>query len=119
MPNFHHNLMVIGPLCDHRCRVVFEQSQINVFSKDSTELLRVWRETTGSKLWRFSLRPSDHPTPLADLCKGPTALNAHDLPSVGALVRYLHGTVGFPVKSTWLEAWPGGVIPGLDGPLAK
>ena len=87
MPNLHHNLMVIGPLCDHGCRIVFEQSQVTILSNDSTELLRGWRETSGSKLWRFSLRPSDHPTPLADLHKGPTALNAHDLPSVGALVR--------------------------------
>eukprot|EP00956_Cyclotella_meneghiniana_P042677 scaffold249030_cov93-Cyclotella_meneghiniana.AAC.1 len=43
------------------------------------------------------------------------ALNAHDLPSVGALVHYLHATAGFPVKATWLAAikagnyssWPG------------
>ena len=46
---------------------------------------------------------------------GPTALNAHDLPSVGALVRYLHAATGFPVNSTWFAAieagnyasWPG------------
>ena len=115
MPNFHHNLMGIGPLCDHGCRVVFEQTKVTVFSKDSTELLRGWRETTGSKLWRFSLRPGDHPTPPPDWSKGPTALNTHDLPSVGALVRYLHATAGFLVKSTWLwsikagnySSWPG------------
>ena len=115
MPNFHHNLMGIGPLCNHRCRIVFEQSQVTVFSKDSTEMLRGWRETTGSKIWRFSLRPIKHPSPLEDLHKGPAALNAHELPSVGALVRYLHATAGFPVKSTWLGAikagnyasWPG------------
>ena len=43
------------------------------------------------------------------------AFTAHDLPSVGALVRYLHAAAGFPVKSTWLAAikagnlstWPG------------
>ena len=104
MPKFHHNLMVIGPLCKHGCRVVFEQSQVTVFSKDSTELLHGWRETSGSKLWRFSLRPSDHPTPLADVHMGPTALNTHNLPSVGALIRYLHATAGFPFKSTWLRA---------------
>jgi hypothetical protein len=45
----------------------------------------------------------------------PAALNAHDLPSVLALVHYLHAAAGFPVKSTWLAAikagnfasWPG------------
>ena len=35
---------------------------------------------------------------------GPTALNANDRPSVGALVLYLHAATGFPVKSTWLAA---------------
>jgi hypothetical protein len=43
------------------------------------------------------------------------ALNAHDLPSVGALVNYLHAAAGFPIKSTWLASikagnyasWPG------------
>ena len=39
MPNFHHNLMGIGPLCDHRCRVVFGKTNVTIFSKDSTELL--------------------------------------------------------------------------------
>ena len=27
MPNLHHNLMEIGPLCDHWCRVVFEKQR--------------------------------------------------------------------------------------------
>ena len=43
------------------------------------------------------LFPPHPPTTLA-------ALNAHDLPSVGSLVRYLHAAAGFPVKSTWLAA---------------
>ena len=115
MPNFHNNLMGIGPLCDHGCRIVFEKTKVTIFSKDSTELLRGWRETTGYKLWRFSPRPGDHPPTPPDWSKGPTSLNAHDLPSVGALVRYLHATAGFPVKYTWLGAiksgnyssWPG------------
>ena len=67
-------------------------------------MLRGWRETTGSKLWRFSLRPGDHPIPPPDWSKVPTALNAHNLPSMGTLVRYLHATAGFPVKCTWLGA---------------
>ena len=107
--------MGIGPLCDHGCRVVFEKTKFTIFSNDSTELLCGWRETIVSKLWRFSLRPGDHPSPPPDLSKGPTAPNAHDLPSVGALICYLHANAGFPVKSTWLGAikarnyssWPG------------
>ena len=39
----------------------------------------------------------------------------YDLPSIPALIAYLHGTAGFPVRSTWLAAikrgayasWPG------------
>jgi hypothetical protein len=34
----------------------------------------------------------------------PAAFNTHDLPSVGALVHYLHAAAGFPVKSTWLAS---------------
>ena len=41
--------------------------------------------------------------------------NAYDLPSLEALVRYMHAAAGFPVKSTWIKAikkenfatWPG------------
>ena len=91
---------------------------MTVFSKDNKNiLLKGWRDTAGAKIWRFSLRPEDNPvssihsyTPTP-----PSALNAHDLPSVGALVRYLHTATGFPVKSTRLAAtkagnfstWPG------------
>ena len=91
---------------------------MNVCSKNNkTILLKGWRDATGAKMWRFSLRPeynhvsSIQPEPPTI----PTALNAHDLPRFGALVRYLHAAAGFPVKSTWLAAsravnfstWPG------------
>ena len=41
--------------------------------------------------------------------------SAYDIPSVEALVQYMHAASGFPVKSTWLratkrgnfESWPG------------
>jgi hypothetical protein len=122
MPSFHHNLMGIGPLCDHDCRVLFERKAVTVFAQDGNVLLRGWREKTGSKLWRFSLKPRGHgklpaamATGPATMAVGPAAHNAHDLPSVGALVRYLHACAGFPVRSTWLAAikagnystWPG------------
>ena len=31
-----------------------------------------------------------------------SAFSAYDLPSVEALVRFLHATAGYPVKNTWL-----------------
>ena len=115
MPNFHHNFMGIGLLCDHGCRVLFEKTSVTVFSKDGTIILRGCSEPSGSKMWKLSLRPEYHPAVPPEWSSGPTALNAHDLPSVGALVRYLHAATGFPVKSTWLAAikagnyasWPG------------
>ena len=107
MPSFHHNLMGIRPLCDHDCRVLFERKAVTVFAQDGNVLLRGWREKTGSKLWRFSLKPRGHgklpaamATGPATMAMGPAAHNTHELPSVGALVRYLHACAGFPVRST-------------------
>ena len=107
MPTFQHNLIGIGTLCDHGCKVLFDSNAVTVFSKDNQGiLLKGWQETTGAKLWRFSLQPEDHPIPSIppSAPAPPAALNAHDLPSFGALVRYLHAAAGFPVKSTWLAA---------------
>ena len=70
------------------------------------------------KPWRLSLRPNKEPllhqTPES---KKTTLLaySAYDLPSVEALVRYMHAASGLPVKSTCLrsikignyETWPG------------
>ena len=36
--------------------------------------------------------------------KKPEANNVYDLPSVEALVRYMHAAAGFLVSSTWLRA---------------
>eukprot|EP00804_Cyclotella_cryptica_P022702 CCRYP_012494-RA/>CCRYP_012494-RA protein AED:0.42 eAED:0.42 QI:0/0/0/1/1/1/2/0/149 len=90
MPSFKHSLLGIGKICDR------------------------WREQAGAKLWQFSLIPLHTISPPPP-SHPPTALNAHDLPSVSALVHYLHAAAGFPVKSTWLAAikagnfasWPG------------
>ena len=107
MPTFKHNLLGIGRLCDHGCTFLFDINAVTIFSKDNKNiLLKGWRDSIGAKLWKFSLRPEDnpvssfHPTPPPT----PSALNSHDLPSVGALVCYLHAAAGFPVKSTWLAA---------------
>ena len=107
MPTFQHNLLGIGKLCDHGCKVLFDSNAVTVFSKNNKDiLLKGWRDTTSAKLWRLSLRPEDNPIssihPSAPT--PPAALYAHDLPSDGALVRYLHTAAGFPVKSTWLAA---------------
>ena len=94
--------MSIGPVCDHDCRVVFEKEYVTVYLQDNNVLLRGWRDPKGAKLWIFSLQPKG-PTALpGDYSTGLTALNVHNLPSVAALVCYLHACAGFPVRSTWL-----------------
>ena len=115
MPNLHHNLMGVGPLCDHGCRVLFGKSSVTVFSKYDTIILRGWREPSVAKLWRFFLLPEYHPELPPEWISGPTAFNAYDLPSVGYLFCYFHTATGFPVKSTWVASikvgnytsWPG------------
>ena len=49
MPQFHHNLMGIGPLCDHGCRVLFEKKTVTVYLQDDDVLLCGWREPRGSR----------------------------------------------------------------------
>jgi len=114
MPSFQHNLLGIGKICDSDCRVVFDKTSVTILAPDGTTLLQGWREQAGAKLWCFSLIPSHYISPTPPPLP-PTAINAHDLPSVSALIHYLHAAAGFPVKSTWLAAikagnfasWPG------------
>ena len=86
MPNFHHNLLGIGPLCDHGCHVLFDKTAVTVFLRHNIILLCGHRKTTGAKLWRFHLNPLNKNS-LPQWQTGPVALNTHDLPSVGALVQ--------------------------------
>ena len=50
MQQFHHNLMGIGPLFDHGCRILFEETDVSVDSKDNIVLLTGYREQDGAKL---------------------------------------------------------------------
>ena len=36
MPQLHHNLMGIGPLCDHNCRVVFAKNHSKSITRTTT-----------------------------------------------------------------------------------
>ena len=84
MPKFHHNLMGIGPLCDHGCRILIENTAITVLSKEITVLLKGYHENFGAKLWHFSLCPNNT---VSEQCQtGLVAINANDFPSVGTLV---------------------------------
>ena len=96
MPTFKHNLLGIGRLCNHGCTVLFNSDAVTVYSKDNNNiLLKGWRDTTGAKLWNFSLRPEDNPVSSIqpEPPQTPTALNTHLLPSVGtAALSYLTAT---------------------------
>ena len=56
MQTFQHNLIGIGKLCNYGCKVLFDSNAVTIFSKDKKSILiKGWRDTTGAKLWRFSL----------------------------------------------------------------
>ena len=90
--------------------------------------MKVWRETSGSKLWHISLRPDLRPDlakflPSNEETKADSqekratleAFSAYDLPSVEDLVIYFHAAAGYPVRDKCLKAikagnydsWPG------------
>ena len=118
MPSFKHNLMGLGPICDADCTVTFSKTTVTIFDPRGQPIGTGWREPKRSRLWRISLLPEAHDIPTApDDAESSSlqAFSAYDLPSVQALVHYLHAAAGFPVKSTWLKAikagnfatWPG------------
>eukprot|EP00804_Cyclotella_cryptica_P027773 CCRYP_009194-RA/>CCRYP_009194-RA protein AED:0.39 eAED:0.16 QI:0/0/0/0.66/0.5/0.33/3/0/764 len=118
-PSFKHTLFGVGPLCDNGYQVLFDSASVTIYDKtNDSVLLQGWRKPTGSKLWCFLLLPDNntfHHVPPPTHSVTPSALSATNLPSVGALVHYLHAAAGFHVKSIWLAAikasnyasWPG------------
>ena len=118
MPGFQQTLIGIGPICDAGYTVHFSDVDVIVRDKAHRAVLSGWRATDGAKLWHFNLLPEGDEYPTETLPRESASLaaySAYDLPSVGALVAYLHAAAGFPVKDTWLRAikagnyatWPG------------
>ena len=116
VPSFTDTLIGVRPICDADCKVLFTKKDIVVISPEGKTILTGWREEKLPKLWRFSLKPNEQEkiNTTTNLIT-PAAHNAYDLPSLEALVRYMHAASVFPVKSTWLKAikrgnfltWPG------------
>ena len=81
---------------------MFKKKYITVLSPKVKPILRGWREKKIPRLWRFALKPTD--MSIKDYTttnqKSPAAHSANDLPSIEALVRYMHAAAGFTVKST-------------------
>jgi|APFre7841882793_1041355.scaffolds.fasta_scaffold02758_3 hypothetical protein len=133
IPGFTNNLLRLGKLCDADCTAHLNKHNLVVQDHLGKTILHGKQEPTGACLWRVNIasplpNPAPAPTPLPVLppTQAPTPaqtkanrLKAHtrayDLPSVPALIAYLHGTAGYPVKSSWLAAikrgaytsWPG------------
>ena len=93
-------------------------------NKEGAPILHGTRETTGARLWRINITPTTVQTGSALTATSSAQRNAnrrtlharaYDLPSIPALITYLHATAGYPVKGTWLAAikrgayasWPG------------
>ena len=69
-----------------------------MFGPQEKAILTGWRERTGTKLRRFSLWPQHYPEAPTGATMDPIkSFSAYDIPSVEALIRYLHADAGFPV----------------------
>ena len=86
MPTFKYNIVGVGRFYDHGCKVLFEQDDDTIISKDDTILLKGWHKQGRAKLLRFLLRPRDHPTIPTQWTLPPSIHNAHDLPIIVTLV---------------------------------
>ena len=106
MTSFTNKLIGVGPICDSDCTVVFTKKYVTVISPKGKKILTGWREKKLPRIWRFALKPTkqlikDYTTTRQT---APAAHSAYDLPSVEALMKYMHTAAGSPVKSTWLKA---------------
>ena len=57
MPGFTHNIFGFGNLCDKNCKVLFTKHSVIIYESKDHAFFKEWRETSGAKLWRISLRP--------------------------------------------------------------
>ena len=102
MPSFTNTIVGVGLICDSDCTAFFTKQDVTVLSPKGKTILTVWRENKLPRLWRFALKPSeelikDHTSTRQTI---PAAHSTYSLPSVEALVRYMHVAAGLPVKST-------------------
>ena len=120
MPFFTNTLIGVGHICDVDCKFLFTKKDVAVISPGGKTVFTGWRENNLPKLWRFALKTNgqERIQEIIDTTTNliaPAAHNAYDLPSLEALVRYMHAAAGFPVKFTCLRAmkkvnfatWPG------------
>ena len=102
MPTFTNTLIGVGPICDANCTVVLKKEDVTVLSPEGKPILQGWREDKLPRLRKFALSPDERKERVYTTTseKKTEANNVYDLPSVEALVRYIHAAAGFLVRST-------------------
>ena len=117
MSGFTQNIFGICNIFDKYCKVLLTKNSVIIYDRNNQPFLKGWRETSGARLWRISLRldlrtdiancPPYHEDTEADAQEEEEAtleaFSAYDLPSVEALVTYFHAAAGYPVRDTWLK----------------
>ena len=63
MPEFHENLVGIGPMCDAGYTVQFTADAVIISNKDAVPVITGWRKKTGPRLWRMTLQPAPEYAP--------------------------------------------------------
>ena len=111
LPSLKHNSLVsVGKLADAGYYTLFMPGGKGVKVYDANDVkinisaeavLRGWRDHQG--LWRVPIDDEEEVF-LNDKELSEAAHNVFDLPSIEHTIRYLHASIGFPTKSTWLKA---------------
>ena len=108
MPVFQENLLGMGPMFDANYMVTFTNHAVSIYIPTGTPIITGWSEAEGPRLWRISLLPNPEYVP--PLSSTPDVQETHlqdfssyYLPSVEALVQYLHAAASFPVRDTLLK----------------
>ena len=120
MPVFQDNLVGMGPMCDADYTVTFTNNAVTVYIPTENPIITGWREVDGPRLWRMSLLTNTEDVP--PLSSTPDVQETHlqdfssyYLPSVEALVQYLHAAASFPVRDTLLKDIKSGNFASLPG----
>ena len=105
IPSFTNTLVGVVLICDADCTVFFTKQDLTVLSLKGKPIITVWREYKLPRLWRFALKPTEDLIKYHISIKQTTiaAPSAYNLPSVEALVKYMHAAARFPFKYTWLR----------------
>ena len=121
LPGIVNNLLSVAELCDAGCEVEFHRTGCHVYYNGEI-VMRGWRDPT-NKLWRVPLVDTNQAvTPTSqDIMLGgdlPAFLQANSLYECNTtedLIKFYHGCLLFPVKSTWLKAIKAGYFKGWSG----